>query len=77
MKVRLRHFSRLLQLKMDPVPGCTTGASQCYVPAISVPEFLPTLEGRARLTGRLIGVPFGEGFTVERPPGVEDVMELG
>lgn len=47
------------------------------VSPISVPEFLPTLEGRARDTGRLIGVPFGEGFTVERPPGVEDVMGLG
>lgn len=44
---------------------------------ISVPEFLPTLEGRARDMGRLIGAVFGEGFTVERPPGVRDVMDLG
>jgi hypothetical protein len=27
--------------------------------------------------GRLIGVTYGEGFTVERPPGIADVMELG
>lgn len=45
--------------------------------AISVPTFLPTLEGRAHDMGRLIGVPFGEGFTVERPPGVDDLMGLG
>ncbi|MBZ0205891.1 MAG: bacillithiol biosynthesis deacetylase BshB1 [Flavobacteriales bacterium] len=44
---------------------------------ISVPEFLPTLEGRALDMGRLIGVTYGEGFTVERPPGIADVMELG
>ena len=44
---------------------------------ISVPEFLPTLEGRARDMGRLIGAVYGEGFTVERPPGVGDVMDLG
>ena len=46
------------------------------VSPISVPEFLPTLEGRARDMGRLIGVPFGEGFTVERPPGVDDLLAL-
>lgn len=45
--------------------------------AISVPTFLPTLEGRAHDMGRLIGVPYGEGFTVERPPGVGDLMALG
>jgi N-acetylglucosamine malate deacetylase 1 len=43
---------------------------------ISVPEFLPTLEGRARDMGRLIGVPFGEGFTCMRPPGVRDITSL-
>lgn len=46
------------------------------VSPISVPEFLPTLEGRARETGRLIGAAFGEGFTVERAPGVNDVLDL-
>lgn len=43
---------------------------------ISVPEFLPTLEGRALETGRLIGVVHGEGFTVERAVGVADITTL-
>lgn len=43
---------------------------------ISVPEFMPTLEGRARDMGRIIGVPFGEGFTCARPPGVRDITSL-
>jgi hypothetical protein len=47
------------------------------VSAISVPEFLPTLEGRASDMGRLIGVPYGEGFTVERAVGVGDLTVLG
>lgn len=51
-------------------------ASTEPVSPISVPEFLPTLEGRARETGRLIGTVYGEGFTVERAPGVDDVMGL-
>lgn len=45
--------------------------------AISVPEFLPTLEGRARDMGRLIRAEYGEGFTVERPPRVDDLVDLG
>lgn len=51
-------------------------ASTEPVSPISVPEFLPTLEGRARDMGRLIGVPFGEGFTVARPMGVRDLLAL-
>lgn len=43
---------------------------------ISVPEFFPTLEGRALETGRLIGAKYGEGFTVERPVGVDDALKL-
>lgn len=43
---------------------------------ISVPEFLPTLEGRARDMGRIIGVPFGEGFTSARAPGIDDITQL-
>lgn len=46
------------------------------VSPISVPEFFPTLEGRALETGRLIGVKYGEGFTVERPVGVDDALKL-
>lgn len=51
-------------------------ASTEPVSPISVPEFLPTLQGRAHDMGRLIGVPYGEGFTLPRPPGVRDVLEL-
>jgi len=47
------------------------------VSPISVPEFMPTLEGRDRGMGRLIGAAFGEGFTVARPPGVDDLLSLG
>lgn len=43
---------------------------------ISVPEFLPTLEGRARDMGRILGVAFGEGFTCARPAGVGDLASL-
>lgn len=46
------------------------------VSPISVPEFLPTLEGRARDMGRIIGVPYGEGFTCARPPGIHDLTSL-
>ena len=51
-------------------------ASTEPVSPISVPEFLPTLEGRARDMGRIIGVPFGEGFTCARPPGIDDITSL-
>mgnify|MGYP000976056270 CR=1 FL=1 len=58
-------------------------ASQFHDPAstepsspISSPDFLPFLEARARQMGRLIGVTYGEGFTVVRPPAVKDLMQL-
>lgn len=51
-------------------------ASTEPVSPISVPEFLPTLEGRARDMGRIIGVPFGEGFTCARPPGIDELTSL-
>lgn len=44
---------------------------------ISSPDFLPFLEARARQMGRLIGVTYGEGFTVVRPPAVHDLLGLG
>lgn len=44
---------------------------------ISGPDFLPFVEARARDMGRLIGVTYGEGFTVDRPPGIRDLLELG
>lgn len=43
---------------------------------ISSKEFLDFLEGRAREFGRIIGVEFGEGFNVERSPGVDDLLSL-
>ncbi len=57
--------------------------SQFYNPAskepstvISSPEFLNNIEERASDWGRLIGVRYGEGFTVERTPGVKDLFDL-
>jgi hypothetical protein len=37
---------------------------------------LPFLEARARQMGRLIGATYAEGFTVTRPPGVKDLLDL-
>lgn len=43
---------------------------------ISTPEFNKYLEGRAVEFGRLIGVQYGEGFTVKRPVGSIDLLQL-
>lgn len=43
---------------------------------ISSKDFLDFLEGRALEFGRIIGTRYGEGFTVERSPGVDDLMGL-
>lgn len=43
---------------------------------ISSKEFLDYLMGRAREMGRYIGVEFGEGFTMDRPVGVDDLTSL-
>ena len=43
---------------------------------ISGPEFLGFLEGRAMEYGRLIKASHGEGFTVERPLGTDDMVTL-
>lgn len=43
---------------------------------ISSKDFLDFVEARSREFGRTIGVTFGEGFTVERPIGVSDLMDL-
>ena len=42
---------------------------------ISSKEFMDFLEGRALEYGRLIGVKYGEGFKLERPIGIENLME--
>jgi bacillithiol biosynthesis deacetylase BshB1 len=43
---------------------------------ISGMDFLAFLEGRMRQIGRDIGAEFGEGFNVERPIGVDDLLDL-
>ncbi len=43
---------------------------------ISSAEFLHFIEGRAREFGRSIGVEFGEGFTVERPMGISNLLDI-
>lgn len=44
---------------------------------ISTPEFLKTVEGRARVHGQRIGVEFGEGFRyVSGPVGVTDLVAV-
>lgn len=43
---------------------------------ISRPDFLDFIEARAREMGRLVPVTYGEGFTVERAPGVVDLTQL-
>jgi len=43
---------------------------------LSSQEFGKFMEARAREFGHIIGVEFGEGFTVHRPVGVREVTEL-
>ncbi len=43
---------------------------------IARPDFFQFLEGRCREFGRLIKTEFAEGFTVERPVGVENLNDL-
>ncbi len=57
--------------------------SQFHDPASTEPvspiareDFLPFLEGRAREMGRLLLCTYGEGFTVRRPIGSEDLLGL-
>ena len=60
--------------------------SQFYVPGedeekeprtpISGKEFMEFLRSRMRETGRPAGVEYGEGFTVERAPGINDILDL-
>lgn len=51
-------------------------ASNEPVSPIAREDFMPYLEGRAREMGRHIMVTYGEGFTVARPTGIDDVMML-
>lgn len=43
---------------------------------ISTPEFMDLVEARAIELGHAIGVKYGEGFTVRRYPGVNDLFNL-
>ena len=58
-------------------------SSQFYNPhsnepdtAISGKDFLDFLTSRAIDMGRPIGVRYGEGFTLSRPPGTENLLDL-
>jgi N-acetylglucosamine malate deacetylase 1 len=58
-------------------------SSQFYNPhttepatAISSQEFIENLRGRALQMGRFLLTTYGEGFTVVRPPGIEDLTSL-
>lgn len=68
------------EVKMDAIKAFK---SQFYDPnstepetPISGKEFFDFLESRARQFARPIGAEFAEGFTTERPPGVEDLFDL-
>ncbi len=43
---------------------------------ISSPNFLDSVTYRARNLGRIIGVEYAEGFTVERYPAVDSIFDL-
>lgn len=43
---------------------------------ISTPDFMHFLDARGREYGRMIGVSFAEGFTTERPVGVDSFFDL-
>ncbi len=43
---------------------------------ISDPDFLDSLTGRMRLWGKIIGVKYAEGFTVNKIIGVNDIFNL-
>jgi bacillithiol biosynthesis deacetylase BshB1 len=67
-------ISAVFEKKMEAVLAFK---SQFYSPEgqapntpISGKDFLDYLDATARVYGRLIGVSHGEGFTCERPPGV-------
>lgn len=68
------------QTKIDSIMAFR---SQFYDPTskeptsfISDPDFIPFIEARAREFGHKIMVKYGEGFTVERIPGVTDLFNL-
>jgi len=73
-------ISGYFELKMDAIKAYTSQfhnpKSKEPVTPISTPEFLKNLESRAREYGRLIKTEYGEGFTTERPVGIETFNQL-
>jgi len=72
--------SGFIDVKMKAVLAYQT---QFYDPTSKLPEtpissknFTDSVKYRARDLGRLIGVEYGEGFTVERYAGVESLFDL-
>jgi bacillithiol biosynthesis deacetylase BshB1 len=72
--------SGYMDQKMDSVLAYKT---QFFDPSSDEPEtpissknFTDSIEYRARNLGRLVGVDFAEGFTVERYPAVESLFDL-
>ena len=58
-------------------------SSQFYSPGLKGPktpisgkEFLKVVESKARIHGREIGVEFGEGFVLERTPGIKSIYNI-
>ena len=73
-------ISSFMDKKMEVIKAY---GSQFYDPTHVGPEtpisgksFLDHVEGRAKEYGRLIGVTYGEGFTVQRPIGISNLLHL-
>jgi bacillithiol biosynthesis deacetylase BshB1 len=73
-------ISKTMDLRMDAIKAFR---SQFYDPhskepstPISGKDFIDFQYGRCMEMGRLINVRYGEGFTVERPVGSKDILNL-
>ena len=73
-------ISGFMDLKMQSVLAYKTqffdASSKEPETPISSKNFTDSIEYRARDLGRLIGVEYGEGFTVERYPAVDSLFDL-
>ena len=72
--------TEFVERKIEAIKAYKT---QFYDPASNEPqtpisgkEFFDFVKGRMMQFGRPIGTEFGEGFTVEREPGVNDLFDL-
>jgi bacillithiol biosynthesis deacetylase BshB1 len=73
-------ISPFIDRKMELI---MTFKSQFYDPDSKEPDspissvnFIESIKAKNRVFGRPIGVDFGEGFNVERTPGVKDLFDL-